>query len=81
MEIKVFKNKQNLKLKPAKLAVIDIGSNSIRMLIYEDFSSSRVACFNEKDIWEISKNLDKSRKLHKSGDDYSQEVLKRFSEI
>jgi len=42
VEIKVFKNKQNLKLKPAKLAVIDIGSNSIRMLIYEDFSSSRV---------------------------------------
>ena len=59
MEIKVYKNKQNLKLKTAKLAVIDIGSNSIRMLIYEDFSSSRVPFFNEKDVCELGKNLDK----------------------
>jgi len=81
VEIKVFKNKQNLKLKPAKLAVIDIGSNSIRMLIYEDFSSSRVPFFNEKAVCELGKNLDKSKKLHKSGVDYAQKVLKRFSEI
>ena len=81
MEIKVLKNNQNLKLKPAKLAVIDIGSNSIRMLIYEDFNSSRVPFFNEKAVCELGKNLDKSRKLHKSGVDYAQKVLKRFSEI
>ena len=81
MEIKVFKNKQNLKLKQAKLAVIDIGSNSIRMLIYDDFSSSRVPFFNEKAVCELGKNLDKSRKLHKSGVEYAYRVLKRFSEI
>ena len=38
MQIKVLKSKQSLKLKQAKVAIIDIGSNSIRMLIYDDFS-------------------------------------------
>ena len=51
------------------------------MSFYEDFSSSRVPFFNEKAVCELGKNLDKSRKLHKSGVDYAQKVLKRFSEI
>ena len=51
------------------------------MLIYEDFNSSRVPFFNEKAVCELGKNLDKSRKLHKSGVDYAQKILKRFSEI
>ena len=81
MQIKVLKSKQTLKLKQAKVAIIDIGSNSIRMLIYDDFSSSRVPFFNEKAVCELGKNLDKSRKLHKSGVNYALKVLKRFSEI
>ena len=81
MQIKVLKSKQSLKLKQAKIAIIDIGSNSIRMLIYDDFSSSRVPFFNEKAVCELGKNLDKSRKLHKSGVVYALKVLKRFSEI
>ena len=81
MEIKVLKNKQNLRLKQARLSIIDIGSNSIRMLIYDDFSSSRVPFFNEKAVCELGKNLDKSKKLHKSGVEYAYRVLKRFYEI
>ncbi len=81
MELKVIKNKQNLKLRQSKLAIIDIGSNSIRMLIYDDFTSSRVPFFNEKAVCELGKNLDKSKKLHKSGKIYALKVLKRFSEI
>ena len=51
------------------------------MLIYDDFSSSSVPFFNEKAVCELGKNLDKSRKLHKSGVEYAYRVLKRFSEI
>ncbi|MBD1166360.1 Ppx/GppA family phosphatase [Pelagibacterales bacterium SAG-MED07] len=79
--MEVIKSKNSLKLKQSKLAIIDIGSNSIRMLIYEDFSSSRVPFFNEKAVCELGKNLDKSKKLHKSGTEYALKVLKRFSEI
>ena len=79
--MEVIKSKNSLKLKQSKLAIIDIGSNSIRMLIYEDFSSSRVPFFNEKAVCELGKNLDKSKKLHRSGTEYALKVLKRFSEI
>ena len=79
--MEVIKSKNSLKLNQAKLAIIDIGSNSIRMLIYEDFSSSRVPFFNEKAVCELGKNLDKSKKLHRSGTEYALKVLKRFSEI
>ena len=51
------------------------------MLIYDDFSSSRVPFFNEKAVCELGKNLDKSKKLHRSGTEYALKVLKRFSEI
>ena len=51
------------------------------MIIYDDFSSTRVPTFNEKAVCELGKNLDKSRKLHKSGSEYALKVLKRFSEI
>lgn len=79
--MEVIKSKNSLKLEQTKLAIIDIGSNSIRMLIYEDFSSSRVPFFNEKAVCELGKNLDISKKLHKSGKEYALKVLKRFSEI
>ena len=81
MTLKVLKTNPNLKLKQARLAIIDIGSNSIRMLIYDDFTSSRVPFFNEKAVCELGKNLDKSRKLHHTGKIYALKVLKRFSEI
>lgn len=48
MTLKVLKANPNLKLKQAKLAIIDIGSNSIRMLIYDDFTSSRVPFLTKK---------------------------------
>ena len=79
--MEIINSKNSLKLKQAKLAIIDIGSNSIRMLIYEDFSSSRVPFFNEKAVCELGKNLDKSKKLNRSGTEYALKVLKRFSEI
>jgi hypothetical protein len=63
MTLKVLKANPNLKLKQAKLAIIDIGSNSIRMLIYDDFTSSRVPFFNEKAVCELGKNLDKSTQI------------------
>ena len=79
--MEVINTKQQSASKYFKLAIIDIGSNSIRMLIYDDFSSTRVPSFNEKAVCELGKNLDKSRKLHKSGSEYALKVLKRFSEI
>ena len=38
--------KYNIDLETSKISIIDIGSNSIRMLIYENFNYSRVPFFN-----------------------------------
>ena len=39
------------KVFPAKKdAIIDLGSNSIRMLIYQDFTNSQSPVFNEKAV-------------------------------
>jgi exopolyphosphatase/guanosine-5'-triphosphate,3'-diphosphate pyrophosphatase len=73
--------KYNIDLETSKISIIDIGSNSIRMLIYENFNYSRVPFFNEKAVCELGKNLDKSRKLNNKGKEYALKVLKRFSEI
>lgn len=73
--------KYSIDLETSKIAIIDIGSNSIRMLIYENFNYSRVPFFNEKAVCELGKNLDKSRKLNIKGKQYALKVLKRFSEI
>ena len=81
MEVK-FQNVQKKFLQEdTRIAIIDIGSNSIRMLIYENFFSSIVPFFNEKAVCELGKNLDVSGKLNKSGKEYAFKILKRFNEI
>ena len=42
-------------LENSKVSVIDIGSNSIRMLIYENFNYSRVPFFNENWLGPVSR--------------------------
>ena len=50
--------KYDINLEASKISIIDIGSNSIRMIIYENFNYSRVPFFNEKAVCELGKNLD-----------------------
>jgi exopolyphosphatase/guanosine-5'-triphosphate,3'-diphosphate pyrophosphatase len=64
-----------------KQAVIDIGSNSIRMLIYEDFESSQIPIFNEKAVCSLGSSLEKTGKLDTKGAKYSVSVLERFKNI
>ncbi len=49
--------------KKSKQAIIDLGSNSVRMLIYDDFKISPIPVFNEKAVCKLGKNLDKSKKI------------------
>lgn len=65
----------------SKQAIIDLGSNSIRMLIYDDFKTSAIPVFNEKAVCKLGKNLDKSKKLSPEGVSSSLKVLNRFKEI
>ena len=64
-----------------KEAIIDLGSNSIRMLIYDNLLNSQIPIFNEKAICELGKNLDKTGKLDPKGSDFALSVLQRFKRI
>ena len=62
-------------------AVIDLGSNSIRMLIYEDFEKSQIPIFNEKAVCSLGNSLELTGKLDPLGVQYSISVLERFKNI
>ena len=64
-----------------KEAVIDLGSNSIRMLIYEDFEKSQIPVFNEKAVCSLGSTLELTGKLDPLGVEYSIAVLERFKNI
>jgi exopolyphosphatase / guanosine-5'-triphosphate,3'-diphosphate pyrophosphatase len=70
------------KVFPAKKdAIIDLGSNSIRMLIYQDFTNSQIPVFNEKAVCALGKTLDKTGRLDPEGVEYAYNVLERFKNI
>ena len=64
-----------------KEAVIDLGSNSIRMLIFEDFNKSQIPIFNEKAVCSLGNTLSLTGKLDPLGVQYSLSVLERFNNI
>ncbi|MEY4146345.1 MAG: exopolyphosphatase [Pseudomonadota bacterium] len=63
-----------------KEAIIDLGSNSIRMLIYDNILNSQIPVFNEKAVCQLGKNLDRTGKLDPKGAEFALTVLKRFKE-
>ena len=50
-----------------KEAVIDLGSNSIRMIIFEDFNKSQIPIFNEKAVCSLGNTLYLTGKLDPLG--------------
>jgi exopolyphosphatase/guanosine-5'-triphosphate,3'-diphosphate pyrophosphatase len=64
-----------------KEAIIDLGSNSIRMLIYDNILNSQIPIFNEKAVCQLGKNLDRTGKLNPKGVEFALSVLKRFKQI
>ncbi len=48
--------------KPSKnIAVIDIGSNSVRLVVYEDRSRSSAPLFNEKTLCGLGREVQSTR--------------------
>jgi exopolyphosphatase/guanosine-5'-triphosphate,3'-diphosphate pyrophosphatase len=53
--------------KPGRVAVIDVGSNSVRLVIYDKRSRSLVPIFNEKALPGLGKGLERTGKLNAEG--------------
>ena len=63
------------------IAVVDIGSNSIRLVIYDRLVRSPVALFNEKSLCAIGRNMVKTGVLDEEGSTAAIAALGRFREI
>src|SRR5665213_3466863 len=66
--------------KPAKgpVAVLDIGSNSVRLVVYESQSRAPATVHNEKAICSIGRDMVTTGRLHAGGMAMALEVLARF---
>ena len=60
------------------IAVIDIGSNSVRLVIYEGMSRSPAVLFNEKVLCGLGKGLAHSGKMNEEGVERALVALRRF---
>jgi exopolyphosphatase/guanosine-5'-triphosphate,3'-diphosphate pyrophosphatase len=59
-------------------AVVDIGSNSVRLVIYESFSRTPAVVHNEKAICAIGRDMVTRRRLHEDGMRLALDSLSRF---
>jgi len=62
----------------APVAVVDIGSNSVRLVIYESLSRAPAVVHNEKAICAIGRNMVTTRRLNEDGIVLALEELARF---
>jgi exopolyphosphatase/guanosine-5'-triphosphate,3'-diphosphate pyrophosphatase len=63
------------------IGVVDIGSNSVRMVIYDRLVRSPVALFNEKSLCAIGRNMVRTGVLDEDGSSAAVAALARFREI
>ena len=61
-----------------RIGIIDIGSNSIRLVIYDQQKRSPVAIYNEKVMCELGKGLASTGMLNPEGVHMAKGALKRF---
>ena len=64
------------KLSP--VAIIDIGSNSVRLVVFEGLSRSPTPLFNEKVLCGLGANLATTGRLHEEGVERALNALRRF---
>lgn len=61
-----------------RIGIIDIGSNSIRLVIYDQLKRSPVPIYNEKAMCELGKGLASSGVLYPKGVELAKATLKRL---
>jgi exopolyphosphatase/guanosine-5'-triphosphate,3'-diphosphate pyrophosphatase len=60
------------------VAIIDIGSNSVRLVVYERLSRTATPLFNEKELCELARGVAASGRLHPHAIASALRALRRF---
>jgi exopolyphosphatase/guanosine-5'-triphosphate,3'-diphosphate pyrophosphatase len=63
------------------VAVIDIGSNSVRLVIYDGLKRAPMPLFNEKVLCGLAKDIDKTGVLNKAGVVQADIAIRRFTKL
>jgi len=66
---------------PGRIAVLDIGSNSIRLVVYDHPSRAPTPIFNEKILCGLGKTLERTGRLNPEGVDQALASLSRFRRL
>ncbi|GBQ82100.1 exopolyphosphatase [Acetobacter malorum DSM 14337] len=66
---------------PRRSAVVDLGSNSVRLVVFEGISRNPVPIFNEKAVLRLGRGLTATGRLNEEGVQMAMEVLSRFHAI
>jgi exopolyphosphatase/guanosine-5'-triphosphate,3'-diphosphate pyrophosphatase len=69
---------RNAPVGASPVAVVDIGSNSVRLVIYDGPLRRALVLHNEKTICAIGRNIVKTSRLHEEGSQMALEALARF---
>jgi exopolyphosphatase/guanosine-5'-triphosphate,3'-diphosphate pyrophosphatase len=63
---------------PPRAAVVDLGSNSVRLVVFEGAGRNPVAIFNEKAVLRLGRGLHQTGRLNEEGVDQALLVLGRY---
>ena len=66
---------------PPRCAVVDLGSNSVRLVVYEGLGRNPVAIFNEKAVLRLGRGLQSSGRLNAEGMALAFTVLHRYHAV
>ena len=79
--------KKNSRIRPRpikrseKIGVLDIGSNSIRLVIYKGMDRDPIPVFNEKVLCKLGEDLEKTGNLSVAGCKIAIDNIARFAEL
>ncbi len=62
-------------------AVVDLGSNSVRLVVFEGRGRNPVAIFNEKAVLRLGRGLQQTGRLHEEGVEQALTVMARYAAI
>ena len=65
----------------SKVAVLDIGSNSVRLVVYDGLKRVPLPIFNEKVLCGLARNMEQDKKLNPDGVALAQTAIKRYMTI
>jgi len=68
----------NLSVSPERIAVIDIGSNSLRLVVFERLNATLLPLLNEKVMCGLGRGIARTGRLNRDGVELAYDNLQRF---